>query len=109
MANRPRMPHEFTNSVPKGLREAARHAEAVEDVLLKGVRVKGGQLDALWLYIGNQGDYQRPEKNDNEPDRGARQTTGLFFSQIRRTPYAPDAQHTLGVKAAGQLIFPVRR
>ena len=38
------------------LREAARHAEAVEEVLMSEFKVKRGQLDALWAYVGNKGE-----------------------------------------------------
>jgi len=38
------------------LREAAQHAEAVEDVLLAEFQVERGQLDALWAYVGNKGE-----------------------------------------------------
>lgn len=38
------------------LREAARHTRAVEEVLMKDFRVKRGQLDGLWLYVGNKGE-----------------------------------------------------
>jgi transposase-like protein len=38
------------------LREAAQHAEAVEAVLMKDYRVKRGQLDGLWAYVGNKGE-----------------------------------------------------
>jgi transposase-like protein len=38
------------------LREAAQHAEAVEEVLLADFKLKRGQLDALWAYVGNKGE-----------------------------------------------------
>jgi len=38
------------------LREAAQHAEQVEDVLMADFQVKRGQLDALWSYVGNKGE-----------------------------------------------------
>lgn len=38
------------------LREAARHTGAVEEVLMKDFRIKRGQLDGLWLYVGNKGE-----------------------------------------------------
>ena len=38
------------------LREAAQHAEAVEEVLMSKFQVKRGQLDALWAYVGNKGE-----------------------------------------------------
>ena len=37
------------------LREAAQHAEAIEEVLMAEFKVKRGQLDALWAYVGNKG------------------------------------------------------
>jgi transposase-like protein len=38
------------------LREAAQHVEQVEEVLMADFRVKRGQLDALWSYVGNKGE-----------------------------------------------------
>jgi len=38
------------------LREAAQHADAVEEVLMAKFKVKRGQLDALWAYVGNKGE-----------------------------------------------------
>jgi len=38
------------------LREAAQHAEAVEEALLADFKLKRGQLDALWAYVGNKGE-----------------------------------------------------
>ena len=38
------------------LREAARHAQAVEEVLMADFKVKRAQLDALWSYVGNKGE-----------------------------------------------------
>jgi len=42
------------------LREASRHTEAVEDVLMKHYRIKRGQLDGLWAYVGNKGEKKIP-------------------------------------------------
>jgi transposase-like protein len=38
------------------LREAAHHAEAVEEALLAEFKIKRGQLDALWAYVSNKGE-----------------------------------------------------
>jgi transposase-like protein len=38
------------------LREAAQHSGEVEEVLMKDFRIKRGQLDGLWLYVGNKGE-----------------------------------------------------
>ncbi len=43
------------DTILKWLREAASHATAVEEVLLKEYHIKRGQLDGLWLYVGNKG------------------------------------------------------
>ena len=37
------------------LREAAQHAEQLEAVLMAEFKVKRGQLDALWAYVGHKG------------------------------------------------------
>jgi transposase-like protein len=38
------------------LREAALHAEQVEEILMANYEVKRAQLDALWSYVGNKGE-----------------------------------------------------
>ena len=38
------------------LREAARHADALEDILMQDFRVGRAQLDGLWAYVGNKGE-----------------------------------------------------
>ena len=42
------------------LREAAAQAAQVEEVLLAEFRVKRGQLDALWAYVGHKGAKKVP-------------------------------------------------
>jgi transposase-like protein len=42
------------------LRDARKHLEAVEEILLKHYRVKRGQLDAMWGYVGNKGEKKLP-------------------------------------------------
>jgi transposase-like protein len=37
------------------IREAARHAEEIEEVLMEKYRIERGQLDGLWAYVGNKG------------------------------------------------------
>jgi transposase-like protein len=37
------------------LREAASHAEAVEEVLLADYELSRAQVDGLWAYVGNKG------------------------------------------------------
>jgi len=44
------------DTILKWLREAAQHSEALEEVLMKDYRVKRGQLDGLWAYVGNKGE-----------------------------------------------------
>lgn len=38
------------------LRQAAQHAEAIEEVLMRDFKVEKGQLDALWAYVRNKGE-----------------------------------------------------
>ncbi len=42
------------------LREAAQHAEALEEVLMADFKLKRGQLDGLWAYVGNKGEKKLP-------------------------------------------------
>ena len=42
------------------LREAARHTEELEEVLMKDYQIKRGQLDGLWAYVGNKGEKKLP-------------------------------------------------
>lgn len=44
------------------LRQAAQHAEALEEVLLKDFKIKRGQLDALWAYVQNKGEKKGTPK-----------------------------------------------
>lgn len=44
------------DTIVQWLREAARHAEQVEEVLMAAFRVERGQLDALWAYVRNKGE-----------------------------------------------------
>ena len=38
------------------IRDAAQHAEAIEEVLMADYQLSRGQLDALWSYVGNKGE-----------------------------------------------------
>lgn len=42
------------------LRQAAQHAEQIENVLMKDFKVKRGQLDALWAYVRHKGEKTLP-------------------------------------------------
>ncbi len=44
------------DTIVQWLREAARHAEHLEEVLLRDFKVTRGQLDALWVYVRNKGE-----------------------------------------------------
>jgi transposase-like protein len=44
------------DTILEWLREAAQHAEQIEDVLMVNYKVKRAQLDALWSYVGNKGE-----------------------------------------------------
>jgi hypothetical protein len=37
------------------LRDAARHADAVEEALLEDYEVSKAQVDGLWTYVGHKG------------------------------------------------------
>ena len=38
------------------IREAGKHAEVIEEVLLADYQLTRGQIDGLWAYVGNKGE-----------------------------------------------------
>ncbi len=54
------------------LREAAHHAEQIEEVLMADSKVKRGQLDALWSYVGNKGEKTAIPRATQVASSGAR-------------------------------------
>jgi transposase-like protein len=44
------------------LRQAAQHADALDEVLMKDFKIKRGQLDALWAYVQNKGEKKATQK-----------------------------------------------
>jgi transposase-like protein len=44
------------DTIAQWVREAAEHAEQVEEVLMAEFKLERGQLDALWAYVGNKGE-----------------------------------------------------
>ena len=44
------------------LRQAAQHAEALDEVLMKDFKIRRGQLDALWAYVQNKGEKKATQK-----------------------------------------------
>jgi hypothetical protein len=38
------------------IREAGKHAEVLEEVLLSDYQLSRGQIDGLWAYVGNKGE-----------------------------------------------------
>lgn len=55
------------------LRQAAAHAEAVEDLLQGRYQVGRAQLDALWSYVGHKGAKKTTPKPKTRASSGAQQ------------------------------------
>lgn len=51
------------------LREAAQHADALNEVLLKEFKIERGQLDGLWLFVQNKGKKKSIEKPVRQKQR----------------------------------------
>jgi transposase-like protein len=47
------------DTISAWIRDAAAHAEAVEDILLSRFQITRGQIDGLWSYVGNKGEKKR--------------------------------------------------
>jgi transposase-like protein len=56
------------DTILRWLREAARHSEAVEDVLLADYRLSKAQVDGLWTYVGNKGKKGATKKRGRIPE-----------------------------------------
>ena len=54
------------------LREAAHHAEQIEEVLMAKFRIQRGQLDALWTYVKNKGEKKTIGKRKAVANSGVR-------------------------------------
>jgi transposase-like protein len=52
------------------LRQAARHAEQVEDVLMREYEIDRGQLDGLWSYVGRKDDGHKEEDDRQDQQQG---------------------------------------
>lgn len=53
------------------LRDAAKHAEAIEAELLARYRIERGQLDSLWAYVGNKGEKRATQRAPKAANSGA--------------------------------------
>lgn len=54
------------------LREAAQHAEALENVLMKDYQISRAQVDGLWSYVGHKGAKKTTSKPRRRASSGAR-------------------------------------
>ena len=59
------------DTILRWLREAAKHAEQIEEVLMAEFKVKRGQLDALWAYVRNKGGKKTIPKPKKAVSSGA--------------------------------------
>ena len=53
------------------IRDAAEHAEAIEEMLLAKYQLKRGQLDGLWAYVRNKGKKRTTPKPPKAANSGA--------------------------------------
>jgi hypothetical protein len=59
------------DTILRWLREAARHSEAVEEVLLGEYRLSKAQVDGLWTYVGNKGQKGATKRRQIAESSGA--------------------------------------
>lgn len=60
------------DTIVNWLREAAQHAEQIEEVLMAKFRIQRGQLDALWTYVKNKGEKKSIGKRKAVANSGVR-------------------------------------
>jgi len=53
------------------LRDAAEHAEAIEEELLARYPIERAQLDSLWAYVGNKGEKKATQRRPKAVNSGA--------------------------------------
>jgi uncharacterized protein (DUF433 family) len=56
MSSTARITEHKEDTIGAWLREAAQHAEAIEEVLLADYQLTRAQIDGLWAYVGNKGE-----------------------------------------------------
>lgn len=66
-----RSKHHKEDTILDWIREAARHTQAIEEVLLADYQVLRGQLDALWSYVGDKGGKKAIPKRSKAGSSGA--------------------------------------
>ncbi len=60
------------DTIGEWLRDAAKHAQAIEAELLKEYRIERGQLDAMWSYVGNKGEKRAIQRQHKAVSSGVR-------------------------------------
>jgi len=60
MSSTARITEHKEDTISDWLREAGRHAEAMEEVLLAEYQLTRAQIDGLWTYVGNKGEKKLP-------------------------------------------------
>jgi transposase-like protein len=53
------------------IRDAAKHAEVIEEMLLAEYQIERGQLDGLWAYVRNKGEKKTTPKPTKAVSSGA--------------------------------------
>jgi len=56
MSSTARITEHKEETIGDWLREAAQHADAVEEVLMADYQLTRAQIDGLWAYVGNKGE-----------------------------------------------------
>jgi transposase-like protein len=59
------------DTILEWLKEAAKHVEVVEGVLMAEYQITRGQLDGLWAYVGNKGEKKAMPKPTRRASSGA--------------------------------------
>jgi transposase-like protein len=60
------------DTIRNWLRQAAAHAEHIEEVLMSEYQIERGQLDALWSYVGHKGQKKTTPRPQRTVNSGAR-------------------------------------
>ena len=72
MSSTARITEHKEETIGDWLREAAQHAEVIEEVLLADYQLTRAQIDGLWAYVGNKGEKKTTPRPMKAVNSGAR-------------------------------------
>jgi transposase-like protein len=74
------------DTIRNWLQQAAEHATAVEDVLMREYRIEAGQLDGMWTYVGRKTSPEEPGTEEPGTEEPATDSPGVSSAPGKKRP-----------------------